>query len=425
VINTYGRLASPGVCHSLSDAGNPVTATCPDDYETQPGIPTFILLYISKYLNNTPMKKTYYGGALACIAILLLVSANLRNDNRYGFENGTPDIQSINGLAFGPDGVLFIGDSKSATIFAIDTKDKQSVTTAPELELKNIDQKIASLLGTEAKNISIQDLAVNPLSKKIYCAVQTNGGTPVLLSIAGDQIQPVNLKNIAFSSVSIGNAPAEDAKDQRGRSLRVWAISDLAFADGSVMVSGLSNQEFSSTFRKIPFPFTDKQEESSLEIYHAAHGKYETYAPIKTFTTAVLNGKTYLVASYTCTPLVLFPLDELKPGKHVKGRTVAEFGAGNTPIDMISFRKGNESFLVMANSSRPVMRVRYSSIETFEGTLQEPVAESYGTAGVDFVTLPVVNVLQMDVLDSSKILVLQRKVNGDLDLYSAASDRWF
>ena len=102
------------------------------------------------------------------------------------------------------------------------------------------------------------------------------------------------------------------------------------------MLSGISNQEFSSTFRVIPFPFTDKQQQSSLEIYHAAHGRYETNSPIRTFTTATINNKKYLVASYTCTPLVLFPMDELQPGKHVKGRTVGEFGAGNSPIDMIT-----------------------------------------------------------------------------------------
>ena len=109
----------------------------------------------------------------------------------------------------------------------------------------------------------------------------------------------------------------------------------------------------------------------------------------------------------------------------MKGRTVAEFGAGNSPIDLLTFKKGDESFLIMANSSRPVMRVKYASIETFAGSLTEPIKESYATAGVDFVTLPVVNVQQMDILDDSKILVLQRKVNGDLDLYTASSDRWF
>lgn len=363
--------------------------------------------------------------AASFMAVVVLISADLRDKNPYGFENGTPDIQSINSLAFGPDGVLFIGDSKKAAIVAIDTKDKTSVEKGQAIEMKNIDQKIAAQLGTEAKNINILDLAVNPLSKRIYIAVQSMDGAPVLLTIDGEKIQPVNLKNISFSTVSIANVPSVDSKDQRGRPLRVLAISDLVFADGSVMVSGISNQEFSSTFRRIPFPFKDKQDQASLEIFHAAHGRYETNSPIRTFTTADLNGKKYLVASYTCTPLVLFPMDELKSGKHVKGRTVAEFGAGNSPIDLLTFKKGDESFLIMANSSRPVMRVKYKSIEGFEGSLTEPIKESYATAGVDFVTLPVVNVQQMDILDASTILVLQRKVNGDLDLYTASSERWF
>ncbi|MDO1449415.1 hypothetical protein Q0590_24280 [Rhodocytophaga aerolata] len=371
------------------------------------------------------MKKFYCIVASALPALLLLTGATRSTMHPYGFETGTPVIQSISALAFGSDGILFVGDSKSAAVFAIDTKDKTVVEKGQSLEIKNLDQKIASQLGTEVKNITILDMVVNPVSKKLYCAVQHSDGTPVLLILDKDKFQSVQLKNVPFSQVSVANAPAADAKDGRGRPLRELVISDLAFADGSVMVSGLSNQEFSSTFRKIPFPFTDKQEQASLEIYHAAHGKYETNAPIRTFTTAELNGKKYLVASYTCTPLVLFPLDELKPGKHVKGRTVAEFGAGNSPIDMISMKKGGDSFLVMANTNRPVMRVKYKNIEAYAGSLTEPVQESYATAGVDFVTLPAVNVVQMDKLDDSQVVVLQRKANGDLDLWTASAERWF
>jgi hypothetical protein len=369
-------------------------------------------------------KQTYFLLGAGLLAIMVLVSADRFAANPYGLKNGTPDVRSISALSFGPDGILFIGDSKSANIFAVDTKDKTAVAKAQAIELKNVDQKIAALLGTQAQNITIQDIAVNPISKKIYCAVQSADGTPVLLTIEGEKIQPVSLKDIAYSSISISNAPAEDAKDQRGRALRVWAISDMDFVDGKVMVSGLSNQEFSSTFRSIPFPFANKQDQASLEIYHAAHGKYETHAPIKTFTTAQLNGKKYLVASYTCTPLVLFPLEDLKPGKHVKGRTVAEFGAGNSPLDIVTMKNGDETFLLMANSSRPVMRVNYKSIEAYQGTLTEPVKESFATAGVDFITWPAVNVLQMDKLDDTQVLMLQRKPNGDLDLWTA-NERWF
>lgn len=368
------------------------------------------------------MKKLYYL-VPAIAAVIMLMAAN-KSSNPYGFKKGAAAIQSISAIAFGPDGILFIGDSKSASVYAIDTKDKVAVEKATAFELKNVDQKIAAVLGTEAKNIRIQDIAVNPISKKVYCAVQGADGTPVLLTIEGEKIQAVNLKDILHSSIAVNNAPAEDQKDRGGRPLRDQLISDLNYADGSVLVSGLSNQEFSSTLRKIPFPFSDKQQQSSLEIFHAAHGRYETNAPIRTFTTAELNGKKYLVASYTCTPLVLFPLDELQAGKHVKGRTVAEFGAGNSPLDIITMKKDGHTYLVMSNSNRPVMRVDYKNIETFAGTLTDPIKESYGTAGVPFTNLPVVNVLQMDKLDDTQVLILQRRGNGDLDLYVNRADRW-
>jgi hypothetical protein len=369
------------------------------------------------------MKKLFYP-AFICAAFILLAAAKKTNTHPYGLKRGMADVKSISAIAFGPDGILFIGDSKSATVFAIDTKDKTAVEKATAVEIKDFDKKIAASLGTEAKNISIKDIAVNPVSKKIYVAVQNNDGTAVLLTVEGDKFQPVNLKDIEVSQISIANVPGEDVKDRNNRPLRDQSISDLNYADGNVMLSGLSNQEFGSTFRRIPFPFTDKQEQSSLEIYHVAHGKYETNSPIRTFTTAELNGKKYLVASYTCTPLVLFALDDLKAGTHVKGRTIGEFGAGNSPVDMITLNKDGNAFLFMANTNRPVMRVNYKNIASYEGTLTEPIKESYGTAGVSFINLPTVNVLQMDKLDETQVLVLQRRANGDMDLWTARGDRW-
>lgn len=360
------------------------------------------------------MKKTYFYLVAAVMGLFLFAGINPPRDNAAALVG--PEIKSISSLSFGPDGILFVGDSKSATVFAVNTKDTKQNKNASAIEIKNIDQKIAAALGTETANINIVDMAVNPISKKVYLAVQNSDGTPVLLTLAGDKFESVPLKNLTYTAVVLNNAPAEDAKDQRGRLLRISTISDLGYADGKLMVSGLSNHEFSSSFKSIPYPFTSKQDESTLEIYHTAHGKYETSAPIRTFTTAEINGKKYLVASYTCTPLVLFSLDELKPGTHVKGRTVAEMGSGNSPIDMINLSKGNESFLMMANTKHPVAKVNYKNIASFEGTLTEPVK---GTAGVNFTALPMTNVVQLDKLDNSQVLVLQKKTNGDLDLWTA------
>ncbi len=371
------------------------------------------------------MKKLLILPLLVFAIGALFISSNTLSDSTLldTFIQGTPQIQSMDALAFGPEGILFIGDSKSAAVFAIDTQDKQTTESTEPVNMEQFDKKVAAALGTTPENITIQDMAVNPLSKKLYFAVHNADGTPALLMLEGENFQPVGLDNILYSTTAINDVPDEDAKDRRGRPLRVWAVSDLSYADGKVMLSGLSNQEFSSTFRSIAFPFTDAQEQASLEIYHAAHGQYETYAPIKTFTSATLNGKPYIVASYTCTPLVLFPLDELKPGAHVKGRTIGEFGNGNTPIDMITMRKDGASYLLMANTNRPVMKVKFEDMEAYSDALTEPVSERSATAGVDFITFPMVNVVQMDKLDDSQFVVLQRKANGNLDLWTA-DDGW-
>ena len=361
------------------------------------------------------MKKLMF--YLVTITAGLLLIAAINRPASGDANSGAPEVKSISALAFGPDGVLFIGDSKSATVFAVNTGDTKKNKKAAAFDIKNLDQKIAAALGTEVTNVTITDMAVNPVSKKLYLAVQLTDGRPILLTVDGDKISAFSLKNVSHTAVLLNNPPAEDAKDSRNRPLRMSTISDMGYADGKLLVSGLSNKEFSSSFKSIPYPFTGVQDEATLEIYHAAHGKYETHAPIRTFTTGRINGKQYLVASYTCTPLVLFPMDELKPGAHVKGRTVAEMGAGNSPIDMLTLNKGSEMFLVMANTARPVSKVDYKNIAAFAGTLTEPVK---GKAGVDYTSIEdMTKVLQMDKLDDAQVVVIQKKENGDIDLWTA------
>lgn len=340
------------------------------------------------------------------------------------FKVGTPEIKSINALSFGPEGILFIGDSQNASVYAFDTKDTTPGEATKDLKISNFDVKVAEMLGTTADQITVQDLAVNPISKNIYFAVHHSNGTPLLMKVTNGEISPVTLKNISYSASSLTDAVAEDAKDRRGRELRVWAISDLNYNNGKVMVTGLSNQEFGSTFRAIDFPFSNNQMMSSLEIYHAAHGQYETNSPVKTFTTTQLEGKDYVVASYTCTPLVIFPTSDFKPGQHVKGRTVAELGSWNTPLDMIVMEKEGKSYLLVANSNRALMKIDLSDVSGYSGSLTEPIEDRGGTAGVGFIALPFVNVLQLDKLTDEEFVMLQRTSSGDLQLYTS-SNRWF
>ncbi|MCH8830480.1 MAG: hypothetical protein IID45_12965, partial [Planctomycetes bacterium] len=40
-----------------------------------------------------------------------------------GLKEGTPDLKSAGPLAFGPGGILFVGDTTGAAVFALQTTD--------------------------------------------------------------------------------------------------------------------------------------------------------------------------------------------------------------------------------------------------------------------------------------------------------------
>ena len=362
--------------------------------------------------------------AIALITVAATTKEKSGEDLTKGFVSGDLEIGSINQLSFGPQGILFIGDSKNAAVYALDTKDTQEAAKANKISISDFDAKIASALGTSKENIKITDMAVNPISKKAYFSVTTTDGTPVLLKLNGETLENVSLNDASYSKVALSNPVGVDQKDRRGRSQRNWAIADLKYHDGNLMVTGLSNEEFSSTFRSIPFPFTGNQDYASLEIWHAAHGRFETYAPIKTFDFITIDNKEYLMASYTCTPLVLFPMEDLKGGKHLKGRTVAELGAGNSPMDMLSLKRDGKTYFLMSNTNRSVMRFDYEAIADFKDSYTKPVkANDYATLGVPYVSLPMVNVLQLDNLDQDQVVYVQRTANGSLVLQSRSTKR--
>ena len=333
----------------------------------------------------------------------------------YNFTDGDSKIASINKLAFGPDGILFVGDSENASIVALETEDLEK-SDGEEVDISSLDKSIAAVLGTTVDNVKISDMAVNPISKKIYLGVQTGNGNSVLLRLNNGKWEHLDLKNISHATLSLKDPISADAKDRRGRSQRVWAISDLKYHDGNIYVSGLSNKEFGSTFRKIAFPFNDNQEQASLEIWHAAHGQFETQSPIKTFNFIEINGEDHLLASYTCTPLTVFPLTELNGGSHVKGRTVAELGSGNSPLDMVQITKEGKDYYLLANTNRPLMRISEEDIVEFNKSLTDPVKEFAQTAGVDYISLPMVNVQQLDNYNDENVIYIQRTSEGDLIL---------
>ncbi|HEY8173263.1 MAG TPA: hypothetical protein VIH21_09240, partial [Dehalococcoidia bacterium] len=176
-----------------------------------------------------------------------------------GMTVGAPDLKSAGTLAFGPENVLFIGDSQGAAVFAVDVRDAAKDSGAEPLNLKGIDVKIAGLLGTTPDAVVIKDLAVHPVSQNVYLAVSRGRGNdarPVILRAnRKGELAEVALTGVPFSKVTLANPPEPGAKTRWGGDLRSMTITDLAYVDGELFIAGMSNTEFASTLRRAAFPF--------------------------------------------------------------------------------------------------------------------------------------------------------------------------
>lgn len=348
--------------------------------------------------------------ALPALAGLLfsLGSAQAADTLLTSLKSGTPDIKSAGALAFAPEGILLVGDAQSGAIFAIDTGDRKHSGDSA-IKVEGIDEKIAAMLGSDAKTLLINDLAVNPLSGNAYLSVARDKGptsAAVLVRVERNgKIGELSLKDVKFARAALANA-SEGTK-------RAEAITALAYAGGKVIVAGLSNEEFASKLRTIPFPFASSDKGASIEIYHGAHGKIETHAPVRTLTVFDINGDANVLAAYTCTPLVKIPLSQLKPGEKVKGTTIAELGNGNKPLDMVVYNKGGKDYILIANSRRGVMKVNTEGIDKIE-----PITKKIaGTAGLKYDTIASLDgVEQLARFDKDHALVLIKTKSGARNL---------
>ncbi len=343
-----------------------------------------------------------------CFSPLALMAAE------NGMKSGTPGIQHAGPIAFGPDGILFVGDTRGAAIYAIDTGDSTKASTNAEINVTGVNQKIAAMIGSTPQETVINDMAVNPASGNIYLSVSRGLGPdaqPILFKAdAKGNVSEVSMKNIKFSSVSFDDAP--DSKEGR-RNPRLSTITDLQYENGKLIVAGLSNEEFASKLRVLNFPFDGDKTSTSIEVYHGAHGKLETASPVRTFITY----ENTVLAAYTCTPLVTIPVDALK-GDKITGKTIAELGNHNNPLDMVIYKKGNQNYLLMANDARGVMKLKLDKGE-FDAA-KSIDSRIDGTAGVPYETLPYENVVQLDKLDEGHAIMLIAQDSGSFDLKSIA-----
>jgi hypothetical protein len=361
--------------------------------------------------------------------------------SKYGLEVGSPALASAGPMTFGPEGILFMADNRNGSIVAIDVDERDPAPSAGSLDVEQLDSRLAAYLGCPRDDVVIADMAVHPITQTVYLSVNRGRGStavPLLIRVTGDgEFADVALRDVAYAERRLEDAPDVDDPrqeirvvtagddgeefDARGTKLRVSrdslrsaTVTDMAWIDGTLLVAGASNEEFSSTLRQVPFPFTNEMNANSLEIFHVSHGRYETASPIRTF--VPYDGNTAVLASYTCTPVVRFSLTDLSSADQAKGRTVAELGAMNTPIDMVSYDLDGEEYLLVSNSRHPLIKISCRDIDA-----QEPLTEPQGPVGVARQALPHEGVTRMANRGNRQVLMLQRDAAGDVALRTYAT----
>jgi hypothetical protein len=186
----------------------------------------------------------------------------------------------------------------------------------------------------------------------------------------------------------------------------------MEFLNGNLMVAGLSNEEWSSALRSIPYPFQKAEEGATLQIWHSSHGRYETQSPVRTFVPYTVGGEKVILAAYTCTPLVKIPVSDLKPGAKVKGVTIADLGAGNSPLDMVPYRKDGHDYILVANTSFGVVKMKADNMQGY-AAIDSPTRAD-GAVGVPYDKLPelkdVQHLAQLDANDA--VILTARKGSG-------------
>ncbi|MEM7539159.1 MAG: hypothetical protein AAF639_43775 [Chloroflexota bacterium] len=281
------------------------------------------------------------------------------------------DLKFAGALEFSDEGTLFVGDNFNGAIYAFDmVADSASGEVVP-FTIGNIDVRIANILGVGASAVEINDMVAHPISQEIFISVSRIGGptsVPAIVKVTQDGgIELLDLASYSFTKQALthypdqettfrprgmmqgGPAPRDLAKGDIP--LSSLAIMDMVYHKGELFVSGVAYDDFLSTLRRISYPFDGTQAATSVEMYHIAHDQYETRAPIRAMSIQEIDGQDQLIAAYTCSPLVLIPLDKIVDGAKIAANSIGDMGNGQ-PIDMVPFTLNEQTMLFVTSNSR-------------------------------------------------------------------------
>ncbi|MEL6181360.1 MAG: hypothetical protein AAFS10_20550, partial [Myxococcota bacterium] len=353
-------------------------------------------------------------------------------------EMNTPAVEgafeAITVITFDDTGTLYVGDSGTGQIHALTPPAGENPSAGQPYNLQNIDTTLAELIGTTPNQIRVRDLAVHPATTEAYIAVAWPNGDTMQSTIAVmNQTGTARLlETEATEAVMLPFAPTDDFLFYDDFPSRDLSITDLTVHGGMLYIAGMSNADFASTLWTIPVPFGQNEPSvTTVEIYHGVHGQLETRAPIRTMTISQIDGEPMVLAAYTCTPLVAFPVADLQDGAHIVGQTIGELGYGNTPGDMISFdvqsMEGDVTTMLFIQNKNQSAQV--IPMPVIAGAVAQPgIEEPLGFEKVDLGAFetPMTGILQIEDQDPGRLLSIRRDAEaGDLEMVSYLKNVYF
>lgn len=352
------------------------------------------------------------GGVVALLAAAWPEEAGESNaPDHLGMRMGGVHLQSAGVMTFGPSDVLFLADSRAGTLYALDVAETGRSTWTGRNLVEDLDLKVAAALGTTRDKVRFGDMARHPKTGSLYFTVTRvgeSGAEPAVVRARGpNQIEVIDLGKIRYSSAPVPGSPAPTDTTNWGQPKWRLAMTDLTFVDGELWIAGLSNEQFNSALRRLSFPFDKGGKLTTVEIYHTSHDRWETAAPITAFMPISLDGTPSILAGYGCSPIAIFKRSDLAAGGHRRGRTVAELGGGNRPIDMIRYENKGKEWILVANNNRTLMRLDPQEIARAP-EMTTPVKQAFQPAGVGYLPVASTGVMQIEDFSPEHIAVMHR-----------------
>lgn len=344
-------------------------------------------------------------------------------------------VKSISAMAFAPDGKLIVADWRSGALHALSLPSRPDAKER-SFNVSDLSDRLAAAFRLGADQLRVTASALHSASQTVVLAVALGrkSDAPVGLATvdATGRVSRVPLDASVTASQPLSAVPA--AGQLWGRqAARTLMVTDLKANGNELIVAGLTSTSFTSTLRRIPYPFSGTGTTAAVEMYHAVHNQIETRAPVRTFSIIDVAGEATLLAAYTCTPLVTVPMSSLKDGAKVRGKTIAELGFGNTPLDMLPFSieyQGQKSdWVLVANSSKAADLISLPDVVAAAQApgLSQPVAAPFNQhAGVKTIALPITNVQRLMDQGPQFLTALRRlPEDGQLQLVSIRKGAFF